>query len=58
MEQRRRALHLSRAQLAARTGGMVSDTTIYRTERGRTKPHNATLALLATVLGCSIEELQ
>jgi len=56
LEQRRRALHLSRERLGALAGG-VSSSTIKRIERGEVDAHPSTLAALAGALECDPSEL-
>jgi transcriptional regulator with XRE-family HTH domain len=51
----RREQGLTIADLAARAG--VSDTTVWRVESGRTRPHLGTILLISRALGRDAEDL-
>lgn len=57
LETRRLNQGLSREALGAAAGG-ISSATITRIERGKVRPHRATLSALARALGCHPKDLQ
>lgn len=55
IEQRRKKMHMSRKELAERTG--LALITIGRYERGERKPTADALIKLAVTFGCSVDDL-
>lgn len=58
LQELRKHADLSRAQLAARTGGAVDTSTIYRIEHGERVPNLSTRTLLANALGVAVDAIE
>lgn len=58
LQEMRERANLSRNQLAARTGGVVDVTTIYRIEEGKAVPRLTTQKVIADALGVSVDAIE